>query len=179
LKELLLHNKRFIKCIQAETIEKAVDTIASAINSELADKKPLFISLLNGAFMFTADLLKQLDFECNVSFVKLSSYEGTETTGNIQQVIGLTESIEGRTIVVVEDIVDSGTTLFHFLNELRGMNPLEVKVAAMFYKPEACKHDIKIDYLGIKVPNDFIVGYGLDYNGLGRNYKDLYKLKTE
>lgn len=177
VQEIIVHDKTFVQCLPAEYLEAAVDRIAFKMNRELTDKMPLFISLLNGAFMFTADLMRHIDFQCNISFVKLNSYSGLQSTGNVKQLIGLSESIEGRTIVIIEDIVDSGNTLFHFINELKLYKPLEIKVAVMFYKPDACKHKINIDYLGLEIPNDFVVGYGLDFDGLGRNYRDLYKLK--
>jgi hypoxanthine phosphoribosyltransferase len=179
LRTLVLNEKVFQLYIPSEIIESVVDDIANRMNHDLAGKKPLFIGLLNGAFMFYSDLMKRIDFECNITFVKLKSYDGLQTSGKITQTIGLTESIEGRVVVVIEDIVDSGTTLHHFLDELKKLKPAEIKVATMFLKPDACRHEIKIDYLGMKIPNDFVVGYGLDFDGLGRNYRDLYKLKQE
>ena len=176
--ELVIQDKTFEQYISAELIEQAVDRVAAKMNLELKDKCPLFIGLLNGAFMFAADLFKRLDFNCNISFVKLSSYEGTKSSGNISQHIGLTDKIKDRTIVIIEDIVDTGTTLSYFINELKTLEPAEIKVASMFFKPDACKCEIKIDYLGMQIPNDFVVGYGLDYNGFGRNYGELYKLKN-
>jgi hypoxanthine phosphoribosyltransferase len=177
LRTIEINGKVFQQSVSADKLESVVDGIAFRMNHDLARKKPLFIGLLNGAFMFCSDLMKRIDFECNLSFVKLNSYIGLQSSGRISQVIGLAEPIEGRTVVVIEDIVDSGTTLSQFLNELKALNPAEIKVASMFRKPDACKHEIKIDYLGMEIPNDFVVGYGLDYDGLGRNYRDLYKLK--
>jgi hypoxanthine phosphoribosyltransferase len=136
----------------------------------------LFISLLNGSFMFTADLLKRLPFACNISFIKLASYEGDKSTGEVKQLLGLKENIEGRTVVVLEDIVDSGTTMAQLMQSLQAMKPAELKICSMFFKPGACKIPIKIDYLGMEIPNHFVVGYGLDYNNFGRNYPDLYEL---
>jgi hypoxanthine phosphoribosyltransferase len=176
--ELKIQDKTFVQFISAELIEQAVDQVAIKMNLELKDKCPLFIGLLNGAFVFAADLLKKLDFNCNISFVKLSSYKGTESTGSIEQQIGLKENIKDRCVVIIEDIVDTGTTLSYFINEIQTLKPSEIKIASMFYKPDACKCQIKIDYLGMEIPNDFVVGYGLDYNGFGRNYGELYKLKN-
>jgi hypoxanthine phosphoribosyltransferase len=176
LKTVLLHNKQFELFVPAEKIMLEVERIAESVNTDLSDKTPIFIGLLNGAFMFTTDLVKRFNGKCVVSFVKLSSYVGSQSTGNVEKLIGLKENIEGRTVVVVEDVVDSGITLFHFLKEIEVLKPAELKVAAMFYKPDSCKYNIKIDYLGMSIPDEFIVGYGLDYDGLGRNYKDLYKL---
>jgi hypoxanthine phosphoribosyltransferase len=178
LKNIFLHNKQFEVFISKKEIESAVERIANSMNRDLAGKNPLFISLLNGAFMFTSDLLKKLNFNSNLSFIRLSSYNGFQTTGKINQVLGLTESIEDRTVVVLEDIIDTGTTLNYFLRELNSMKPAEIKVATMFFKPDACMHAVQIDYLGLKIPNDFVVGYGLDYDGLGRNYEELYRLKV-
>lgn len=177
MKTIEINKKVFQLFIPDTKIELIVDGIAEKINRDLTGKTPLFICLLNGAFMFCSDLMKRIEIECNITFVKLNSYNGLHTSGKVNQTIGLTESVEGRTVVVVEDIVDSGTTLHHFLNVLKEQNPAEIKVASMFLKPDACRHEIKIDYLGMEIPNDFVVGYGLDYNGLGRNYRDLYKLK--
>jgi hypoxanthine phosphoribosyltransferase len=178
VKTLNIHNKTFQLAISEEVLQQAVDSVAFKMNSELAGKMPLFISILNGAFMFSSDVMKRINFPCNISFVKYASYKGSESTGNANQLFGLTENIEGRTIVILEDIVDTGTTLSGFIEYLRTFNPAEIKIAAMFFKPEACKVQIKIDYLGMEIPNHFVVGYGLDYDGLGRNYPDLYVLKN-
>jgi hypoxanthine phosphoribosyltransferase len=176
LKNLVLFDKEFRLYIRDYQIEAAVKRVASEITDDLSDAKPLFISVLNGSFMFTADLMKHLNFHCNLTFIKLSSYEDTRSKGEVSKIIGLNENIEGRTVVVVEDIVESGTTLFYFLKELWLQKPADIKVASMFFKPEACKHKMKIDYLGMEIENRFVVGYGLDCGGLGRNYKDLYLL---
>lgn len=176
LKKISLHNKQFEHFVSSEQIQSEVERVAAMVNRDLASKTPIFISLLNGAFMFTTDLVKRFEGQCIVSFVKLSSYVGSQSSGNVEKLIGLKENIEGRSVVVVEDIVDSGITLHHFLKEIELLKPSEIKVAAMFYKPGSCKYNIKIDYLGMTIPDEFVVGYGLDYDGLGRNYKDLYKL---
>lgn len=178
MKEITLHDKTFVTCIPAEYLESIVVAIALKMKRELASKEPLFISILNGSFMFASDLMKQIDFPCYISFVKFNSYLGTQSNGNVSQCIGLTENVENRTIVILEDIVDTGATLTHFIEELKALKPKEIKIACMFFKPESCKQNIKIDYLGMEIPNDFVVGYGLDYNGLGRNFRDLYKLKN-
>jgi hypoxanthine phosphoribosyltransferase len=176
LKNLKIFDKEFRLYIKDYQIEAAVKRIASEMTKELSEVKPLFISVLNGSFMFTADLMKYLNFQCNLTFIKLSSYEDTRSKGEVSKIIGLNENIEGRTVVVVEDIVESGTTLFYFLKELWLQKPANIKIASMFFKPEACKHKINIDYLGMEIENRFVVGYGLDCGGLGRNYKDLYEL---
>jgi hypoxanthine phosphoribosyltransferase len=179
LRTIELNGKVFQLSITAKNIESAIDGIASGMNRELTGKKPIFIGVLNGAFMFCADLMKRIDFECNVTFIKLKSYDGLQSSGNVAQTIGLSESVEGRTVVIIEDIIDTGTTVHHFMNELKVYKPAEIKIAAMFLKPGALKHEIKIDYLGMEIPNNFVVGYGLDFYGLGRNFKDLYQLREE
>lgn len=176
MKKLILNNKKFELYINHKQIENEVKRIAFEITRDLSEKKPLFICLLNGSFLFAADLLRKLEFVCNVSFVKLSSYVGNQSSGNVKQIIGLNETIEGRTVVVVDDIIDTGTTLSHFLKLLTEQKPSEIKIAAMFSKPDAFRHSLKINYLGMTLENKFVVGYGLDFDGLGRNYKDLYKL---
>lgn len=178
MEEISLHNKVFKKLFSAAEMELAIERVANEMNHDLAHKTPLFLGILNGSFIFMADLIRKLNFNCQILFVKLSSYNGLQTTGEIKEIIGLNESIEGRTLVVVDDIVDTGSTMFHFINHLKTLNPMEIKLAAMFHKPGVSKYDLKIDYLGLEIGTDFIVGYGLDYNGLGRNYKDLYVLKS-
>jgi hypoxanthine phosphoribosyltransferase len=171
-----LKDKTFRVNIPASEINKAVGEVAHRINLELKDKRPLFLCVLNGSFMFAADLMKKLTIDCEISFVKMSSYIGTSTTGNIKQLIGLNESIKGRTVVIVEDIVDTGITIENVVKQLETMEPLEIKIATLLYKPEAYRKRIELDYVAIVVPNDFLVGYGLDYDGLGRNLPDIYVL---
>lgn len=174
MNDLFLHNKKFKLYIDHDLIEAEVSRIAKEITNDFSGKQPIFICILNGAFMFGADLIKKLDFDCNIAFVKLSSYKGNQSTGKVKQILGLDEVIENRHIVLVEDIVDSGTTLNYFLNGLKELKPASIKIAAMFYKPAANLHPIHIDYLGMPIENKFVVGYGLDIDGLGRNYRDLY-----
>jgi hypoxanthine phosphoribosyltransferase len=174
MKRIKLLDKEFELSISFETIDKALEGIAEKMNNELADKDPLMICILNGSFMFAADLMKKLTFPCEISFVKLSSYEGTSTTGKVKELIGLNENIEGRTVVILEDIIDTGVTIEKIQNQLMGYAPAELKIATMLFKPDACKKDIKIEYTGMEIPNDFIVGYGLDYDGYGRNLPDIY-----
>lgn len=176
MRTIEINGKVFQLYISAREIEAAVAAVAYKMKRDLEGKNPVFIGLLNGAFMFCSDLMKQIDFECNISFVKVKSYNGLESSGQVDQVIGLTESIKGRIVIVVEDIVDTGTTLSHFLKYLKSLQPAEIKVATMFYKPDAVIYKIPIDYTGIEIKNKFVVGYGLDYNGIGRNFKDLYEL---
>jgi hypoxanthine phosphoribosyltransferase len=172
-----LKDKHFKRFLPSDDIERAVNFIGDKMNSDFAGKKPLFISVLNGSFLFAADLMKTLTIDCEITFVKLASYQGTQTTGNVRTLIGFDEDITNRTVVILEDIVDTGNTLEVLVARLKEMNPLEIKVAALLYKPAAYTKDIPVDYVGFKVENDFLVGYGLDYDGLGRNLRDIYKLE--
>lgn len=173
---ITVNDRLFETCISNETIESAIDQLASRISQELADSKPIFIVLLNGAFMFAADLAGRLEFPMQISFVKLSSYKGTTTTGKITELIGVTENLEGRNIVVVDDIIETGTTMEHICNWVKSQNPASVRTCAMFFKPKALKANIRVDYWAMTLPDGFIVGHGLDYNGYGRNLKDIYKI---
>jgi hypoxanthine phosphoribosyltransferase len=171
-----LKDKNFKKYILNDDIQDKVSKLSAQINKELEGKKPLFIVVLNGAFIFASDLLKQVTIDCEIAFVKLSSYHGTQSSGVVQQIIGLDLDIKGRTIVIIEDIVDTGLTLGQFLLTLKKMEPAEIKVAACLLKPDAFKSKFPVDYLCFSIPNDFVVGYGLDYDGLGRNSSDIYKI---
>lgn len=150
--------------------------MAAQISKDLAGKKPLFIAILNGSFMFAADIFKHLTIEAEISFIKLVSYKGTKSTGNVVTSIGLDEDLYGRTVVILEDIVDTGKTLHRFLPQLEHQQPERLLIASLLSKPEALAHPIKIDYLGFSVPNKFLLGYGLDYDGLGRNLPEIYQL---
>ncbi len=176
MKEVQLNDKRFRINIAGDNILKEVKRIASEINLDLADKKPLFIVVLNGAFMFASDLMKNIDIDCEISFVKLASYQGTKSTEKVKELIGLNEDLTNRHIVVVEDIVDTGITMEGIIADLHEENVAEVRIATLLFKPNAFQKDYKVDYIGIEIPNDFIVGYGLDYDGLGRNLQDIYKI---
>ncbi|WP_075603218.1 hypoxanthine phosphoribosyltransferase [Saccharicrinis aurantiacus] len=167
-------DREFKKSIPFETIDKAIDKIAKGLNEDVADKDPLLICILNGSFMFAADVMKKLSFPCQISFVKMASYEGTGSTGKIKELIGLTENLEGRTVVILEDIIDTGFTIEKVQKQMLSHGVADLKIATLLYKPEACKVDVKIDYTGLEIPNDFIVGYGLDYDGYGRNLADIY-----
>ena len=176
MNKVTLKDKTFRVNIPANEINKAVGEVAHRINTELKDKKPLFLSVLNGSFMFSSDLLKKITIECEISFVKVSSYHGTSTTGSVKQLIGLNEDIKGRTVVIVEDIVDTGLTIEALVTQLEALEPAEIRIATLLYKPVAYRKKIPLDYVAIVVPNDFLVGYGLDYDGLGRNLPDIYVL---
>ena len=175
MKQVRIHDKEFKLFISHEKIQSVIEEMAEKMNRELAGKDPLFLCILNGSFMFAAELFKRIDFvEAEISFVKLASYDGDQTTGKVKQLIGLNENIEGRTVVVLEDIVDTGITIENIHQQLDGMNPKEVQVATMLLKPDALQREVNLKYVGIEIPNDFIVGYGLDYDGLGRNLIDIY-----
>ncbi|MGQ1889667.1 hypoxanthine phosphoribosyltransferase [Thermophagus sp. OGC60D27] len=174
MKRIQLLDKEFVLSIPASDIKKAIWEMAMKINQDLHDKNPLMICILNGSFMFSADLMKLIEFPCEISFVKLSSYQGMGSTGEVKHLIGLNEKVEGRTVVLLEDIVDTGVTIENLVGQLESQNPADVRIATLLFKPEACTRDIKLDYVGMEIPNDFIVGYGLDYDGYGRNLPDIY-----
>ena len=177
MKQVTLHNKTFEISIPEEKILGVVKQLAERLNNDLKDvDKPIFISILNGSFMFTADLIRHINIPCEVSFLKLSSYSGTQSSGKVRELIGLTNKLEGRTVIILEDIVDTGNTLEELASTLRAHNPKSVKLATLLLKPDVYKKDITLDYVGLSIPNEFIVGYGLDYDELGRNLRDIYTL---
>lgn len=169
-------DKRFRLYIPQNDIENAIQKVANTINRDMCGKNPVFLVVLNGAFMFAAELFKRVSIDCEVCFVKLSSYEAMHSTGDVKQVLGLDRSLEGRNVVIVEDIVDTGHTLRYALDFLKDKNAAEVKIATLFFKPKAFRYDYPIDYVAMNIQNEFIVGYGLDYNQLGRNLPDVYIL---
>ena len=163
--------------IAADKIQLRVLSIAEKINKDYQGKTPLFLGVLNGAFLFMADLFKGINLECEISFIRVSSYSGTSSTGQLKNIIGLNDNISGRDIIVVEDIVDTGDTMKYLLDELQKSNPASVRLATILFKPAALKQNVKPDYVGFEIPLAFVVGYGLDYDGLGRNLNDIYVLK--
>lgn len=169
-------DKTFEQSIPNEKILESVARMAANLERDLKDKDPVFLAVLNGSFIFAADLFKMLQLPCTISFVKMASYSGDSSTGEVKELIGLSESLSGKAVVILEDIIDSGLTIQHLLAQLAKMKPAEVKVATLLFKPDAFKADFSIDYIGMSIPNDFIVGYGLDYDGYGRNLKDIYTL---
>ena len=171
-----IKDKQFKTFIPEADILKEVARVADEINRDLADDNPLFISVLNGSFMFASDLMKYLAIPCEISFVKLASYEGTSSTGKVKELVGLNEDITGRTVVIVEDIVDTGLTMQRLLATLQALRPKEIRIATLLVKPDKLKVDLDIHYVAMRIPNDFIVGYGLDYEGFGRNYRDIYSV---
>ena len=172
-----LHDKQFAPFISAEEIDFAIAKMASQVEADFGDDTPVFIGVLNGAFMVVSDFMKHYKKPCEVSFIKLSSYEGTSSTSEIKELIGLNQDLSGRTVVIIEDIVDTGNTIEGLKAMFKKQNVKHFKIATLFFKPDAYKKDIKIDYVGIRIPDKFIVGFGLDYDGLGRNLPEVYQLK--
>lgn len=170
-------DKEFAPFILQEKLEGEIHRVAKEIKDDMADKKPLFLVMLNGAFMFAGELFKALDIPCEISFVKYKSYSGTQSTNNINILIGAkTEEVKGRNVVVVEDIVDSGLTMSKLRKDLEEAGAESIRIATMLFKPESFKFDFRIDYIGMNIGKDFIVGYGLDYNEFGRNLREIYKI---
>ncbi|MBR1387691.1 MAG: hypoxanthine phosphoribosyltransferase [Alloprevotella sp.] len=167
-------DKVFKPFISEETIKTRVKELAAVMSEDLAGKKPLFLVVLNGAFVFAADLVREVNLDCEVSFIRLASYAGTSSTGVVREIMGLNERLEGRTVVIVEDIIDSGLTMKDLIAKLEERHPAEIKVATLLVKPCNLKVDLTVDYCCFEIPNDFILGYGLDYDGEGRNLKEIY-----
>ena len=171
---ITLHNKAFRPYLSAAELAEAVDKVATRLSADYADRQPLFVVVLTGGFMFASDLLKRFTGSCEIVFIRVASYEGTGSTGVVQEIMGLREEVKDRHLIVVEDIVDTGTTLHHLLPTLRAKGPASVEIATLFFKPESLRHDLTLNYVAKQIPNDFVVGYGLDYDGLGRNLPDVY-----
>lgn len=174
--EIKLHDKYFVPFISAQELDFAIANMAKQIEDDFQEETPVFIGVLNGSFMVLSDLMKHYNHTCEVSFVKMASYEGIQSTNEVKQLIGLNQNLEGRTVIIVEDIVDTGNTIEELKHIFKNQGVKHFKIATLFLKPEAYKKDIKLDYVGIRIPNKFIVGFGLDYDGLGRNLKDVYQL---
>jgi len=171
-----VHDKSFETYLSDHTIQQRVTELAQSINRDYEGKRPLFIAILNGSFMFAADLFRQLTVEAELCFIKLASYKGMKSSGKVLTSIGLEEDIFGKDIIIVEDIVDTGKTLHKFLPKLLHQQPKSLKIAALLHKSEATEYPLTLDYVGFDIPNKFVVGYGLDYDGLGRNLKEIYQL---
>ena len=177
MKQVKILDKEFKLFIPYEKIRSVVEKMAEQMNKDLDGKNPLFVCILNGSFMFAAEIFKRIDLlNSEITFVKLASYERDKTSGNVKQLIGFNEKIEDRTVIVLEDIVDTGITIDNILKQLERLNPKEVKIATLLLKPDALQKEVQLDYIGLEIPNDFIVGYGLDYDGYGRNLIDIYSV---
>jgi hypoxanthine phosphoribosyltransferase len=176
---ILIHNKHFEVFIEKSIIEQRISDLASEINRDYEGKCPLFLAILNGSFMFAAELMKSVSVSCEITFLRVSSYQATESSGKVVEILGLTENIEGRDIIVIEDIVDTGLTMVELKQQLSAQKPASLSIVTLFQKPEALKQPIDIQYVGFEIENKFVLGYGLDYDGLGRNLGDLYVLCEE
>ena len=171
-----VHDKDFTEFLSAIQIQERVSALASQINTDYAGKQPLFLAILNGSFMFASDLFKQINLEAEISFIKIASYQGMRSTGQVVTSIGMEQDLHGRDLIIVEDIVDTGKTLHHFLPSLQQQQPASIRIATFLHKPEATLFEVPLDYIGFSIPNKFVVGYGLDYDGRGRNYGALYQV---
>jgi hypoxanthine phosphoribosyltransferase len=171
---ITIHNKAFRPYLSAAQLDEAVAGLAIRLSADYAGRKPLFVVVLTGGFMFASDLLKCFTGTCEIVFIRVASYEGTESTGVVQEILGLREEVQGRHLIVVEDIVDTGATLHHLLPTLLAKSPASVEIASLFFKPASLRHELSVRYVAMEIPNDFVVGYGLDYDGLGRNLPDVY-----
>jgi hypoxanthine phosphoribosyltransferase len=177
MKRITLWDKEFEISLPYEDIQAAIKKMAAKMKEDLEGKNALFVCILNGSFMFAADLMKELELlDAEITFLKLASYAGTSSTGEIKELIGLNENIQDRTVVVLEDIVDSGHTIADVISQIKRGGAREVKIATLLFKPDALKMEVQLDYVGVVIPNDFIVGYGLDFDRRGRNLKDIYTL---
>ena len=181
MKQITLKDKTFRVSIPYEKISRAIDEVAEKINTDFngCEDVPVLLCVLNGSIMFMGELMKRLTFNCQIDSTKLTSYDGTSSTGKVKTALGLTADLTGRRVIVVEDIVDTGNTIVELQKILADAGASESKICTLLYKPEACRKDITIDYVAMEIPNDFIVGFGLDYDELGRNYKDIYTIVTD
>ena len=177
MNSITVHDKEFVSFINAEKIAARVTELAAQMNTDYQGKNPLLIGVLNGSFMFVADLMKELNCDCEITFIRLSSYEGMESTGSVRQVLGLQENVFGRHVVLLEDIVDSGLTMANTVAFFEERGPKSIEIATLLVKPESLEKNLDMKYVGFEIPNKFVVGYGLDYDGHGRNLKDIYQLK--
>jgi hypoxanthine phosphoribosyltransferase len=176
--QIQINDKHFFLAFSEKEIMDAIRLVALQIELDVKNLQPLFICVLNGAFMFASDLLKCLDFPCEITFVRFESYEGTSTTGRVKEIQGLTENIENRHVIILEDVIDSGLTISYILERISAQRPASVRVASLLFKPAALRKDVKPDYAALIIPDYFIVGYGLDYDGWGRNLRNIYKIRS-
>lgn len=179
MKRITIKDKTFEVSMSEAEIKQRIRELAQEMSRDLEGKNPLFLAVLNGAFIFAADLMREMTIPCEISFVKLASYQGTTSTGTIHEVIGINENLSGRTVVIIEDIVETGLTIRRMIEQIGTRNPASVQVCTLFFKPERLTEDLKLDYVAFRIPNDFILGYGLDYDQQGRGLRDLYTLVSE
>ncbi len=173
-----IKDKNFVPYLHEDEIQKRIKRLASDINKDYKETKPLFIAILNGSFMFASDLFKEVKLDCEISFMKLSSYNEMKSTGNVRELIGLNENVFNRDVIIIEDIVDTGHTMKNVLEQFKDRGVKSVEVVSLLIKPEALVNDVVVKYIGFEIPNKFVVGYGLDYDGFGRNTKTIYQLKS-
>ncbi len=177
METIQIHDKQFVPFIDSDKIERYVEFLANQIANDLEpDEVPIFIGILNGSFMFAADFVRKYKHDCHITFVKMASYEGVNSTGKIKHLVGINEELEGRTVVILEDIIDTGNTLAEIYEIFRDKKVKQLKIATLFFKPDVFRKELPIDYIGKSIEDKFIVGYGLDYDGLGRNLPDIYQL---
>jgi hypoxanthine phosphoribosyltransferase len=176
LKMKQIRDKNFVPFIESAPLQARIKALAQEINNDCAGKNPLLIGVLNGSFMFVGDLFKYIDIDCEITFIRVSSYQSTESTGKVKQILGLKEDIQGRDIIIIEDIVDTGMTMQEILGQLASQKPASIKIMTLLFKPSALKVPLKLDYVGFEIENKFVVGYGLDYDGLGRNLDAIFVL---
>lgn len=178
MESIQIHNKHFVPFINSDKIEQYVEFLANQIAQDLdPGEVPIFIGILNGSFMFAADFMRKFPNDCHITFVKMASYEGVNSTGKIKHLVGINEELEGKTVIILEDIIDTGNTLAEIYDIFRDKKVKQLKIATLFFKPDVFRKELPIDYIGKSIEDKFIVGYGLDYDGLGRNLPDIYQLK--
>jgi hypoxanthine phosphoribosyltransferase len=176
MNSIKINDRSFRVSITETEIKNRIKSLAAEISADMEGKNPLFLAVLNGAFIFAADLMREMTIPCEISFVKLASYQGTTSTGKIQEVFGINEDLTGRTVIIVEDIVESGQTMKNMIESLGTRNPASVQICTLFFKPDKLKEELTLDYVAFRIPDDFIVGYGLDYDQAGRGLKDVYSI---
>jgi hypoxanthine phosphoribosyltransferase len=176
MEQVTIKDKTFAINIPEAKIQSRIKELGRQISKDMQDKSPVFLCVLNGAFLFAADVFRHIELDCEISFLRVSSYSGTQSTGIIKNLVGVSDDLRGRNVVILEDIVDTGDTITYLIEELKKHQIGELRIATLLFKPNALRQNVKLDYVGFEVPNDFLVGYGLDYDGFGRNLKDIYKL---
>ena len=179
MSNIKIKDKQFEPFITEEDLLDSISKIADQLNEEYRDKSPVFVCILTGAFMFAAEILKRFKWDCEVTFMRLKSYDGTESKGEVRELQGFVEKLEGREIIVLEDIIETGKTMTHLLEKMKNQNPASIRIASLFFKPHALQKEVHPDYVAFEIGNDFIVGFGLDYDGYGRNLRQIYKVNNK